>query len=190
MAFAATAAGFAPSAQTPIPESVFQRVVVPPLPASAVQPVPPGRDRANEATNPSALSELDELREPQLATPPPERAQPDVDPADPVVVNVPPPPPKFTHSLRGYASYYCRAGSSPCTVDYPDTGGIQAYAAAGPDLRAALGSDWRGSIVYVDGIRVQLIDWCQCYKGEPNEKLLDLYHDVYVRTGTDVTVRW
>jgi hypothetical protein len=69
-------------------------------------------------------------------------------------------------------------------------GGFQGYAAAGPKLRAALGSDWRGSIVYVDGIRVKLIDWCQCYNGEPNEKLLDLYHDVFARTGSHVTIRW
>ena len=45
-------------------------------------------------------------------------------------------------------------------------------------------------VVTVDGIRVKLIDWCQCYKGESNEKLLDLYHDVYLRTGSPVTIRW
>jgi hypothetical protein len=93
-------------------------------------------------------------------------------------------------SLRGYASYYCRAGVSPCTNDYPDGGGVQAYAAAGPKLRNALGSGWRGSIVYVDGIRVKLIDWCQCYQGESNEKLLDLYYDVFARTGSPVVIRW
>ena len=67
---------------------------------------------------------------------------------------------------------------------------LDAYAAAGPRLRAAIGSSWRGTIVYVNGLRVQLIDWCQCYQGEPNEKLLDLYYDVYARTGTAVTIRW
>jgi hypothetical protein len=194
MAFVATAAaGSPPSDPTPVPESAFQRVVVPPLPAADVPAAPRVGDRRVEPGRPSALSELEELREPLVATAPPERAQPDVEPADPVVVNVPPPPPpapKFTHTLRGYASYYCRAGSSPCTVNYPDTGGIQAYAAAGPDLRAALGSGWRGSIVYVDGIRVKLIDWCQCYSGESNEKLLDLYYDVFKRTGSPVVIRW
>ena len=137
-----------------------------------------------------ALSELDELRDLSLATEPPARAQPDVDDAEPLVVDIAPPPPKTSHVLRGYASYYCRAGSSPCTAGYPDASGMQAYAAAGPDLRAALGSGWRGSIVYVDGIRVKLIDWCQCYEGESNEKLLDLYYDVFSRTGSPVAIRW
>ena len=50
--------------------------------------------------------------------------------------------------------------------------------------------DWRGRIVTVDGIKVKLIDWCQCYRGEPHEKLLDLYYDVYRRTGTNVVIRW
>ena len=79
---------------------------------------------------------------------------------------------------------------SPCTNTQADSGGFDAYAAAGPKLRAAIGPSWRGSIVWVDGIRVKLIDWCQCYRGEPQEKLLDLYFDVYARTGTAVTIRW
>ena len=94
------------------------------------------------------------------------------------------------HSISGAASWYCRAGVSPCTVNHPDGGGVDAYAAAGPKLRAAIGSGWRGTIVYVNGVRVQLIDWCQCYQGESNEKLLDLYYDVYARTGSAVTIRW
>ena len=92
-------------------------------------------------------------------------------------------------SLRGSASWYCRAGSSPCHYQYPDSGGFDAYAAAGPKLRAALG-DWRGKVVSVDGIRVKLVDWCQCYKGQANEKLIDLYYDVYRRVGGSVTIRW
>jgi hypothetical protein len=91
--------------------------------------------------------------------------------------------------LRGLASWYCRAGSSPCHYQYPDTGGFDAYAAAGPRLRAAIGN-WRGRIVSVDGIRVKLVDWCQCYKGQANEKLIDLYYDVYRRAGGTVTIRW
>ena len=67
---------------------------------------------------------------------------------------------------------------------------MQAYAAAGPRLRAAIGSSWRGRIITVNGMRVQLIDWCQCYQGQSNEKLLDLYYDVYARTGSRVVVRW
>jgi len=91
--------------------------------------------------------------------------------------------------LRGPASWYCRSGSSPCHYQYPDTGGFDAYAAAGPALRAALGN-WRGRIVSVDGIQVKLIDWCQCYKGQSNEKLIDVYYDVYKRVGGSVTIRW
>ena len=124
--------------------------------------------------------------DPVFATAPPERAQPSIAAAKPVVVPV---APKTTHALKGAASWYCRAGVSICTSGYPDGGGVDAYAAAGPKLRAALG-DWRGRIVYVDGIRVKLIDWCQCHEGESIEKLLDLYYDVFDRTGSSVTIRW
>ena len=92
--------------------------------------------------------------------------------------------------ISGVASWYCRAGWSPCTTTHPDFRGFDAYAAAGPALRAAIGPIWRGRIVTVDGLRVKLIDWCQCYRGEPGEKLLDLYYDVFARTGSTVTVRW
>ena len=91
--------------------------------------------------------------------------------------------------LRGAASWYCRAGSSPCHYQYPDSGGFDAYAAAGPRLRDALGN-WRGRIISVDGVRVKLVDWCQCYKGQSNEKLIDVYYDVYKRVGSSVTIRW
>jgi hypothetical protein len=122
-----------------------------------------------------------------LAAAQPQRPQPSVREPDRIAVEI---KPVTTHVIRGPASWYCRAGVSPCTNTNPDLGGFDAYAAAGPKLRAAIGPSWRGSIVYVDGIRVQLIDWCQCYQGEPNEKLLDLYYDVYARTGTAVTIRW
>lgn len=121
------------------------------------------------------------------ASAPAARPQPSIKAAKPIVVAI---VPKTTHAISGVASWYCRAGVSPCTFAYPDDGGIDAYAAAGPRLRAAMGSSWRGAIVYVNGLRVQLIDWCQCYQGEPHEKLLDLYYDVYARTGSSVTVRW
>jgi hypothetical protein len=107
-----------------------------------------------------------------------------------IVRVIPKPPPVTTHSVTGLASWYCRAGSSPCTYGYPDGSGFNAYAAAGPALRAAIGPDWRGRIITVDGVRVKLIDWCQCYRGEPHEKLLDLYYDVYKRTGANVRIRW
>ena len=101
------------------------------------------------------------------------------------------------HVLRGKASWYCnsdgsRAQLSACHYRYPDTGGFNAYAAAGPKLRAALGGGekWRNRVVSVDGIRVKLVDWCQCYKGESHEKVIDLYLDVFRRTGGTVTIRW
>ena len=100
-----------------------------------------------------------------------------------------------SHSLSGAASWYCnsdgsRGPTSPCHYQHPDTGGFDAYGAAGPDLRAALGSGWRGRVVSVDGIAVKLVDWCQCHKGESGEKLIDLYYDVYRRVGGSVTIRW
>jgi hypothetical protein len=137
--------------------------------------------------------------EPWLETPPPERAQPDVAAPSPVVKVAQQPTTTgggststatTNHKISGKASWYCRAGWSPCTVDHPDVGGIQAYAAAGPRLRAAIGPTWRGHVIYVDGMRVKIIDWCQCHKGEPNEKLLDLYYDVFARVGSTVTIRW
>jgi hypothetical protein len=138
---------------------------------------------------------------------PPKRPQPEPREPRPIVVRVEPDPPAVpsggaqgggsgggggggSHSIHGLASWYCRAGVSPCTVTHPDGGGFDAYAAAGPRLRAAIGSGWRGTVVSVDGVRVKLIDWCQCYKGEPQEKLLDLYYDVYRRVGGNVTIRW
>jgi hypothetical protein len=101
------------------------------------------------------------------------------------------------HSLRGKASWYCnndgsRGPISACHYRYPDTGGFNAYAAAGPRLRAALGGGdrWRNRVVSVNGVRVKLVDWCQCYQGQSNEKLIDLYLDVFRRTGGTVTIRW
>ena len=156
--------------------------------------LPPATPGVLEA--PVATPDVPVIVEPLLRTSPPERAQPSLEAARLIVVPVatpkptPKPAPKTSRSISGAASWYCRAGVSPCTYGYPDDGGFDAYAAAGPKLRAAIGSSWRGRIVYVDGIRVKLIDWCQCYKGEPHEKLLDLYYDVFARAGSSVTVRW
>jgi hypothetical protein len=136
---------------------------------------------------PVATPDLTVVHDPWIASPPPERAQPKMPVSSPVAVAAVKP---TTHRLRGVASYYCRAGSSPCTTGYPDGSGFTAYAAAGPRLRAALGSSWRGKVILVDGIHVKLIDWCQCYQGQANEKLLDLYYDVFARTGSSVTIRW
>ena len=189
---ASAATGFEPGRPTPIPESAFQAVVVPSAPAPA-------------ASAPALSPALREIVEPWVSVDPAARAQPAQPLVHPIVVAKPIARPRVTsssggssggssgstsHSISGRASYYCRAGSSPCTVNYPDTSGFDAYAAAGPRLRAALGSTWRGRIVYVDGVRVKLIDWCQCYQGQSNEKLLDLYYDVFARVGSTVTIRW
>ena len=101
-----------------------------------------------------------------------------------------------SHVLKGRASWYCnnngsRAQISVCHYQYPDTGAYNAFAAAGPKLRAALGANWRGKVVLVDGLRVKLVDWCQCLGGQSGvEKLIDLYYDVYARAGSSVTIRW
>jgi hypothetical protein len=106
------------------------------------------------------------------------------------------------HSISGLASYYCRAGVSPCVKGYPDTRGFDAYAAAGPALRIAMGGGaavtapdpWRGKVVRVCGdfcVRVKLIDWCQCHWRTSIEKLIDLYYDPFRRTGGGkVVVSW
>lgn len=97
------------------------------------------------------------------------------------------------HELRGRASWYCwPAYPSPCAKGYPYGGD---YAAAGPKLRAAMcGSQasncWRGRYVTVNGVSVRLIDWCQCFWHQPNEKVIDLYHNVFTETGSSVTIRW
>jgi len=190
---AAAASGAEPSDAAAIPDSAFGPITgLPRASAAAVAEAAPQR-----------TPNLTEIRDPVLQSAPPDRAQPKLPGAKPVVIPIATPKPvavpksetssssgSTSHRLSGYASYYCRAGSSPCTSGYPDVSGVQAYAAAGPRLRAALGSDWRGRVVTVDGIKVKLIDWCQCYKGEPNEKLLDLYYDVFARTGSAVTIRW
>jgi hypothetical protein len=189
VAATAAAAGFDPAPPTPLPDSAFAPVTVPTsaIGASGELPVRAARS-AGVLPDPDRALTAEILGSLQAAQR--QRPQPSVREPNRIVVNVPPPKPVRTHVLRGPASWYCRAGVSPCTNTNPDLGGFDAYAAAGPKLRAAIGPSWRGTIIYVDGIRVRLIDWCQCYRGEPHEKLLDLYYDVYARTGTAVTIRW
>jgi hypothetical protein len=177
---ASAAAGIAPSSPKPIPGSAFTPVT---LDAGAATP-------STQAGGPARVPDVAPIADPWLnVAPPAERARPSLPASQPIAV-AKPVAPKTSHSISGRASWYCDAGVSPCTVDHPDTSGFDAYAAAGPRLRAAIGSGWRGKVVYVDGVRVKLIDWCQCYQGESNEKLLDLYHDVFLRTGSSVTIRW
>ena len=136
------------------------------------------------------------LSDPQPPAEPAERPQPSLPAPRPIVKDVGLPASRTGHSISGRASWYCNSDDpsvpySVCHNAYPDGPGFDAYAAAGPALRAAIGPDWRGRIVYVDGIRVKLIDWCKCTGGSTGvEKLLDLYYDVFARVDSAVVVRW
>ncbi len=172
---AAAVSGLEPRPATQIPDSAYAPVVV---------------DRA--VTAPLGLAaatpDLRPLADPQPPTKLAERPQPTLPGSKVISVRV---WPGAAHSISGLASFYCRAGSSPCSASHPDRSGFDAYAAAGPGLRAAIGPDWRGRIVSVNGIRVKLIDWCKCTGGSTGvEKLIDLYYDVFARTGSAVTIRW
>ena len=196
LAFVVAVVG-ASAAERPTPSSI---------PESAYQPVSllPGAAAPAGTIGPATRLFLgvDDIHDPWIAAATLEGAMPPVPGSDPVIF------PTATqkratqraqtsstamatsHRMAGVASYYCRSGSSPCTAGYPDGARFNAYAAAGPRLRAALGPNWRGRVILVDGYAVKLIDWCQCYEGQSNEKLLDLYYDVFARTGSSVTIRW
>lgn len=77
------------------------------------------------------------------------------------------------HRIVGVATWFCEPGVSVCTRGFPASG---AYAAAGPELRAALGH-WRGRYVFVNGVRVQLTDWCAC----SGDHVIDVYHSTWLR---------
>ena len=165
------------------------------IPPGAFRPVPTfsAEPRAQTAkATPRAVSDRSRASIPRTlaGAPPPMVEQPE---AQALVVR-----PKSVSQpvidgrILGKASWYCLPGRSVCTKGYPASG---LYAAAGPRLRAALcGSQasncWRGKTVRVNGIPVKLIDWCQCYWKQPHEKLLDLYHGVFEKTGGDVVVVW
>jgi hypothetical protein len=184
---ASVATGLEPGRPSPIPDWEFHPVLL-------------ARPGASSDPQPVATADLRPINDFQLTTPPPDRPQPSLQAPTVIVVPVQtqpePQPPSVSgfvamgRSISGAASWYCRAGWSPCTTTHPDGQGFDAYAAAGPALRAAIGPTWRGRIVTVNGIRVKLIDWCQCFRGESSEKLLDLYYDVFARTGSSVTIRW
>lgn len=71
------------------------------------------------------------------------------------------------------------------------------YAAAGPALRIAMcgrqdSNCWRGKTVLVNGLRVRLVDWCQCHWKKPGEKVIDLFLDAWIRTRArhGVVISW
>ena len=86
--------------------------------------------------------------------------------------------------IRGAATWYCKPGRSRCTKGFRWDG---AYAAAGPELRAALG-DWRGKVVWVNGVRVKLIDFCAC----SGDHVIDVYHATWTKIPhpDSVVIRW
>jgi hypothetical protein len=196
VAFATTATATPPS--SPRPVTSFNPVAVPldGLIGEALVGAPAASSPPDVAPD-TALADPGSAPAATIAP----RSQPKVQ-AEVFVKPTPKPKPKVYstagtgHAIRGRASWYCnndgsRGPISACHYQYPDTSAYNAYAAAGPKLRAALGSHWRGKIVYVNGLRVKLVDWCQCYGGQTGvEKLIDLYYDVYRRAGGNVTIRW
>jgi len=184
---ATTAAGFEPNHVRPIDDSAFGRIE---LVTGA------GTFGAADPAAPTPSFDLRPLSDSVATLPLPVRPQPPLPSPGRIVVNVAPP---TTHSITGRASWYCNADDpsgplSICHNAYPDGPGFDAYAAAGPGLRAAIGSGWRNTVVYVCGhqcVRVRLVDWCKCTGGSVGvEKLIDLYYDVYVLTGSNVVIRW
>ena len=196
LALAATAAkGLEPSPIRPVPDAEFGPVV---LDRGAVSLVP--RPIAASWTGvPVPPLALRPLSDPQPPAESAERPQPSLPTPRAIVKDVGLQASRAGHSISGRASWYCNSDDpsvpySVCHNAYPDGPGFDAYAAAGPALRAALGSGWRGTVVTVCGRRcvaVKLVDWCKCTGGSVGvEKLVDLYEDVYERTGGNVTIRW
>ena len=156
-----------------IPDSAFRPVDIHEVffetsPPEPIPPIPEPTYVPQHAPHPIAIQVPKSTTEPKPKS-------------EPAIINF------NSHSISGLASWYCLPGRSICTHGYPASG---AYAAAGPRLRAAIGPNWRGRVVRVNGVAVRLIDWCQCYRGERYEKLLDLYHSVFIRTGSKVTITW
>lgn len=83
-------------------------------------------------------------------------------------------------SVRGLASWYCKAGVSVCHYRYPPGSMV---AAACKKLRVAMGPGWRGRTVVVRAssgrqVTVKLVDWC----GSAT-KTIDLYWEPMHRLG-------
>jgi len=97
---------------------------------------------------------------------------------------------RTSKSLRGKASWYCKAGVSVCHYKYPP--GSMVAAACGK-LRSAMGPNWRGKTVTVSTktrtVTVKLVDWCGS-----KDKTIDLYWAPMSKLGgsgvLSVTVRW
>lgn len=162
------------------PAASYPTSTIRPIPATAFRPVQDG-PRATIA--PSRAPEV--IRDPWLSPRPSYAARPPNPTAPVIVVPRSTARPNPTSSLTGRASWYCRAGRSICMYAHPDGPGADLYAAAGPRLRQALGSNWRNQRVTVSAngrsVTVVLADWCQCSKGTSSEKAIDLYADAFTR---------
>ena len=196
-----------PSKQSEVDPSAFRPI--------AVQPVRPplGRMDSEGADDGGGLdlhSSLPVLRPDRIADAPDDLREvgirePDVVdvPVDPTPSPVPrvratpaprSPRPSGAHRVSGAPTWYCNQRDpdyvrSRCTRGYPDQGGSQFYAAAGPALRVG---DWRGRVVSVTAgditIEVTLVDYCACGGGH----FLDLYLDAWKALGGPgrATARW
>jgi hypothetical protein len=141
----------------------------PPAPAStptAFQPFPTYDAIPPSPTPIAGLHDYaSPLRSAPTATPiPTERPRPRATAA--------PRPTKHNDTLGGYATWFA-------------TGPDGLYAAAGPSLRQAIGSHWRGSHVLVCGVsgtrcvEVVLNDWCACSPRHGYATVLDLSDEAF-----------
>jgi hypothetical protein len=101
---------------------------------------------------------------------------------EPTEVIVPPKPKPHRQFVLGRMTWYCKSGVSACHRAFPDRmGRHDAYGAAGPALRRAIGPGWRGTAVRVTwrgrSAWLWLIDWCLCRNG----RVVDAYADVFAR---------
>jgi hypothetical protein len=89
------------------------------------------------------------------------------------------------NSVKGEATWYCDPPRSRCTKGYAADGN---YAAAGPELRKALGPGYKGTHVWVNGVEVILVDFCAC----GGDHVIDVYHSTWVTIPDQghVTVSW
>jgi hypothetical protein len=90
--------------------------------------------------------------------------------------------------VAGIATWYCWPSGHPasrCTHGFSAGG---AYAAAGPEIRAALGPHYKGKTVWVNGVPVKLIDFCAC----SGNHVIDVYHSTWITipNQSHVVVRW
>jgi hypothetical protein len=94
--------------------------------------------------------------------------------------------------LNGIATWYDATRNG--TSSWYTRAGIKLYGAAGPALRKLIPVKWRMEpvAVLVQSKRtgkkaiVWIVDWCQCYGGGKNERLIDLAPAVWHRLGIDL----